>query len=242
MNVVLFDERGVRRSDAIDTENFDFQILLDDMEEIRTALHIKKWSVLGHSFGGLLAFLYAVKYQENVETLILECPTFHYKDSSDYTNQAIIKKLNEHGLYGLAAEITSVMESENPYSGHIFDAIPEHVVTEIYHPFPRNKKASEMSFKNGITDEENEKTKRHCALVMNDIYANENHLPKLKNLYISSLLLIGEHDIVCSPHQQAVFARDVAKGKIIVLPNCGHTLHGEIPVVFVDTVLGFMLQ
>ena len=69
MNVVLFDERGVRRSEAIKPEDFYFQMLIDDMDEIRRSLNINKWSVLGHSFGGLLAFLYAVKYQEHVETV-----------------------------------------------------------------------------------------------------------------------------------------------------------------------------
>lgn len=240
MNVVLFDERGVRRSDPINPEHFAFQVLIDDIDEIRESLNIKKWSVVGHSFGGLLAFLYSIKYQNNVEKAILECPTFNYKDSSDFTNLAIINKLKIQGYNDLADEMATVMTDSGVYSDNVFDKIPGHIITEIYHPFPRHPIAAEMTFQESFTDDENDKTKVHCKLVITDSEANENHLLKLKSLNVPSLLLLGEYDVVCSPLQQEAFEKEVKNGKTIILPNCGHTLHNEIPQLFVDSILKFI--
>jgi len=44
---------------------------VDDLENLRIALALDKWIVLGHSYGGLLAQLYAVKYPENLLGLVL---------------------------------------------------------------------------------------------------------------------------------------------------------------------------
>jgi proline iminopeptidase len=47
------------------------QLMADDIENLRKYLKIKKWTVLGHSFGGMLASFYASLYLENIEALIL---------------------------------------------------------------------------------------------------------------------------------------------------------------------------
>jgi proline iminopeptidase len=240
VNVVLFDERGVRRSDVIEPENFDFQVLIDDIDDIRKAFNIKKWSVLGHSFGGLLTLLYATKYQEDTESIIFECPSFCNADTSNYIIEAIKNKLHELENFTLDNELLKAKEGGISSLWDIMGKIPGHIITEIYHPFPRNDKAANMSFENAFTAEEEEKTKVHCDLVVRDSYANENHFHRLKHLSVPSLLLIGEYDVVCSPKQQEAFTKDVLKSKIVVLPNCGHTLHNEIPHLFVETVLDFL--
>ena len=240
VNVILFDERGVRRSDGIDPEGFDFQVLIDDMDDIRTTLNVKKWSVLGHSFGGLLALLYATKYQSDVEAVIFECPSFCNKDTSGYIIEAIISKLREHGYDDFEAELLQAKEGGIASLWGIMPKIPGHVITEVYHPFPVNDKT--QAFKSDFTAEEQEKTNVHCELVVNDSYVNENHYHKLKQLTMPSLLLLGEYDVVCSPKQQEAFANNVANGQIVVLPNCGHTLHNEVPQLFVEKVLTFIAE
>jgi len=239
INVVLFDERGVRRSDPINQENFDFQILIDDMDDIRKALNIEKWSVLGHSFGGLLTLLYATKYSDDIESVIFECPSFCNTDTTDYIVKAIRNKLLEHGYNDFDAELAQAQEGGVASLWSVMGKIPGHVISEIYHPFPRDGIAESFDSK-AFTDEEQQKTQVHCGLVVNDSYANENHFHKLEQLSVPALLMIGEYDVVCSPKQQEAFKNGVLKGQIVILPNCGHTLHSEIPLKFVETVLKFM--
>jgi len=236
VNVVLFDQRGVRRSDAIELEGFDFQILIDDIDDIKKALNIEKWHVLGHSFGGLLALLYATKYQADVETVIFECPTFCYSDSTNYVIETIKPKLTEHGCFN--AELSHAKEHSLSGLFSVLGKLPKPVVKEFYHPFPIHDGAK--VFQTAFSSEESAKTKVFRELVMNNTFASENHFEKLKQLSMPSLLMVGEYDAVCSPKQQEAFASGVVNGETMILPNCGHTLHNEIPQVFIEKVLEFI--
>lgn len=44
--------------------------MVEDIEELRRKLKIKKWIVFGQSFGGMLATQYISKYTENIEKMI----------------------------------------------------------------------------------------------------------------------------------------------------------------------------
>jgi proline iminopeptidase len=47
------------------------KLMMDDMESLRKELKIEKWSILGHSFGGMVASYYATLYPEHIDKLIL---------------------------------------------------------------------------------------------------------------------------------------------------------------------------
>lgn len=72
-HIILFDQRGCGRSEPfLSLENNNIFELVEDMEKIRKYLNIEKWILFGGSFGGLLALMYALKYKENVESMILQ--------------------------------------------------------------------------------------------------------------------------------------------------------------------------
>ncbi|HEV2423951.1 MAG TPA: alpha/beta fold hydrolase [Terriglobia bacterium] len=49
--------------------------MVEDVEDMRQDLKLGRMTLLGHSFGGVLAQAYALKYQRNLTHLIL-CSTF----------------------------------------------------------------------------------------------------------------------------------------------------------------------
>ena len=69
---VLFDQRGCGRSrphSSVDANTtWD---LVEDIERIRRALRIERWTVFGGSWGATLALLYAQTHPERVEALVL---------------------------------------------------------------------------------------------------------------------------------------------------------------------------
>ncbi len=70
--VIYYDQRGTGKSstDAA-VKTYTLQQAVEDLESLRKELKIDKWTVLGWSYGGLLAQLYALKYPEHVSGLIL---------------------------------------------------------------------------------------------------------------------------------------------------------------------------
>ncbi|MGA3184936.1 MAG: alpha/beta hydrolase [Candidatus Dormibacteria bacterium] len=67
---ISFDQRGVGRSRCRDGL-YQIDDYLADIEAIREQLEISTWHVLGHSWGGLLAQLYAAHHGPRVRSLVL---------------------------------------------------------------------------------------------------------------------------------------------------------------------------
>lgn len=85
-HVISFDQYGVFRSDAIsETESAGVFFHVGLIEKIRIALDIKSWIPLGHSFGGMLALIYAHSYPDSTDAVIYDCPMW----SALYTARAI---------------------------------------------------------------------------------------------------------------------------------------------------------
>ncbi len=69
---VLFDQRGCGRSSPhASVENNTTWDLVEDIERIREALGIEKWTVFGGSWGATLALIYAQTHPQRVEALVL---------------------------------------------------------------------------------------------------------------------------------------------------------------------------
>ncbi|MEN6337989.1 MAG: alpha/beta fold hydrolase, partial [Phycisphaerales bacterium] len=71
--VVYYDQRGCGLSDFEPGKGYCLDQAVDDLDALRRALGVDKWVVLGHSYGGLLAQCYAMKYPEHVKGLVLLC-------------------------------------------------------------------------------------------------------------------------------------------------------------------------
>lgn len=71
-HVILFDQRGCGRSTPLGLlEGNNTQELVADIERLRRHLEIERWSVIGGSWGALLALLYVAQYPKGVHKLIL---------------------------------------------------------------------------------------------------------------------------------------------------------------------------
>src|SRR5215831_11339592 len=91
--LVYFDAFGRGKSDtAKDPKEYSLERDIDDIEGLRVALHLDKINVFGHSYGGVVAQGYAIKYPQHVEHLILG-NTFHsfvmWQENDDNCNHEI---------------------------------------------------------------------------------------------------------------------------------------------------------
>ena len=70
--VVFYDQLGCGRSEMPDdTSLFTVERGVEEVEGIRRALNLGRIHLMGSSYGGLLAIAYALKYQENLKSLII---------------------------------------------------------------------------------------------------------------------------------------------------------------------------
>lgn len=70
--LIFFDQRACGRSTVdVDTSTMKMKTLIEDIDALRKKFNFDKVHVLGHSWGGMLAAMYAIEYPLNVKSLIL---------------------------------------------------------------------------------------------------------------------------------------------------------------------------
>jgi proline iminopeptidase len=84
IELIYYDQLGCGLSDnPKDTTMWDLTRFVEEVEQVRKALNLTKdnFYLLGHSWGGILAMQYALKYQDNLKGLIISnmmssCPAY----------------------------------------------------------------------------------------------------------------------------------------------------------------------
>lgn len=69
---IIYDQRGTGKSilENINSETITMDLMVQDIENLRTHLKINKWTIFGHSFGGIMEAYYASKHPEKIDKLI----------------------------------------------------------------------------------------------------------------------------------------------------------------------------
>jgi proline iminopeptidase len=70
---IIYDQRGTGQSRlaSLDATTITMDLMVEDIEALRKQLNIDKWSILGHSFGGMVVSYYATKYPEHIDKIVL---------------------------------------------------------------------------------------------------------------------------------------------------------------------------
>ncbi|WP_400192945.1 alpha/beta fold hydrolase [Hymenobacter sp. B81] len=71
LQLIYVDQRGSGRSPSDPQKNYALARLVQDLEDTRQQLGLEKWTVMAHSFGGIIATEYARLHPDRVEALIL---------------------------------------------------------------------------------------------------------------------------------------------------------------------------
>jgi proline iminopeptidase len=109
VQLIFFDQRGTGQSDKADSPDYTIEANVEDVEQLRKALQLGPSMIFGHSWGGMLAQAYVLKYPRSVSKLIL-ADTFSSIEDLNVTLQrmraavpeatrAIYERYEREGLY-----------------------------------------------------------------------------------------------------------------------------------------------
>lgn len=113
---IYYDQLGTGHSDdPKDTAMWDLPRFVEEVEQVRQALHLDKQNfyVLGHSWGGILAMEYALKYQQNLKGLIISNMMASAPDYGKYAENVLAKQFDPAILARVRA-IEAKKDYQNP--------------------------------------------------------------------------------------------------------------------------------
>src|SRR5215467_635199 len=198
--LVFIDERGSGQSQKLeDVKAYTVENMVEDVEAVRLALNLGQISLLGHSYGGVLAQAYALKYQKNLSHLIL-CSTF---SSTKAINDVFVKmkenmpaelrdrinRMESEGLFGHGKDY-----EKNRYTNdYMVAAWGEGYFPYLYqnHPDP-NFDPIAM----GVTswDLYREMWGSHGEYVIDGNLSSVEYTDRLSTIHVPTLITVGDHD------------------------------------------------
>lgn len=242
--VIMIDQRGVCRSEGItEEESFGLNDLVEDCEEIRKLLQIEKWSVIGHSFGGYVALLYARAYPNSIEKIIFEGPTFDFALTSRALLQRTGTLLTKYGKKEVAEECLAY-SSSNTSSEELLETyirLSDELEEKRMEIYENKEFKTDYSL---YSDEEWEEFSKRSEIHFDRLKAERSFhtslLSKIKDVENPMLLIVGKYDVVTCEKQIETFNKDARNGKHIIFEESGHTPHYEEADRFAETVIHFL--
>jgi proline iminopeptidase len=243
--LIFIDERGSGRSQRLDDPaGYTVENMVEDVEAVRRELNLGKFALMGHSYGGVLAQAYALKYQQNLSKLIL-CSTFYSTSKMNEVFQKQlaamtpelrerIQKLEKDGLFGHGKDY-----EKNRYPEDYMKA----AWGEGYHPyiFQRHPDANEDPLAQGVMswDLYREMWGSHGEFVIDGNLKSVEYGDRLTNIHVPTLITVGDHD-ECDPSLARYMSDKIIGSKLAVMPQSGHMTFVDQPELFIQTVDGFL--
>ncbi len=243
--LIFIDERGSGRSQKLeDSSAYTVENMVEDVEDVRQALDLGKISLLGHSFGGVLAQAYALKYPENLSHLIL-CSTFH---STSKMNEVFIKmkekmspellaridKMEKAGLYGHGKEY----EKGRYTAEYMTAAWGDGYFPYLYRNHP-DANYDPVANGNMSWDLYRVMWGSNGEFVIDGNLKSAEYTDRLSTLTMPTLITVGDHD-ECAPSLSEEMHQKIVGSQLVVFPKSGHMTFVDQPNLFIKTVNDFL--
>jgi len=234
-----YDQLGSFYSDQPDDPAlWETDRFVEEVEQVRVALGLgpENFFLLGHSWGGILAIEYALKYQDNVKGLIISNMMASIPAYNEYAHNVLMPAMDQ----GVLAEIQALEESgdiENPrymellmpnhYEQHILrmpgDQWPDpvnrafgHINPSIYVPM---QGPSELGASGKLVD--------------------WDRTAELSMIRVPTLVIGAEHDTMDPKHMEWM-AGAVQNGRYLYCPDGGHMAMYDDQLTYVQGVIAFL--
>ena len=243
--VIFIDERGSGRSQRLeDPSGYTVEAMVEDVDAVRQALGIKTMSLLGHSYGGVLAQAYALKYQENLTHLIL-CSTFHSTKKMNQVFAAMKEKMDPElreridgmemsGLFGRGKDY----EKNRYTSAYMIAAWGEGYFPYLYQSHP-DANLDPTNTTDISWDLYRQMWGSHGEFVIDGNLTSVEYTDRLPSIKVPTLITAGDHD-ECAPALSEEMHQKIGGSKLVIFPHSGHMTFVDQPSLFISTVDDFL--
>ena len=216
-----YDQLGSAYSDQPDApELWEIARFVDEVEQVRQALRLDRdnFYLLGHSWGGILATEYALRYQANLKGLIISNMMASIPAYNDYARDVLMPAMDQTALEEIK-RLEAAGEYENPRYMELL--VPHHYVQHILRiptdqwPDPVNRAFQHINPKIYIP------MQGPSELGASGKIINWDRTADLVKIDVPSLVIGAQHDTMDPKHMEWMAAA-VQHGRYLHCPNGSH--------------------
>lgn len=230
--LIFYDQRAAGQSSIdVDPKTMTLDGFIEDIEQVRQQLNLGRINLLGHSWGGMLAMNYAIKYDQNLNHLILSNASAPSVLDAQQEGLLVAQKMTKRDQDKLNNLTSSgLLRTEDPsdainemmmisYRVHMYDtANMDRLVLSIPKDFMLRSQAYRT---------------------LNPDLANYDLYDQLPQVSTPTLVIFGESEPAVQLHANRM-AGAFQNGELLVVKGTGHFPFIEAREKFVSTVKSFL--
>jgi pimeloyl-ACP methyl ester carboxylesterase len=192
---------------------FDLDDLVEDLAELLDALRLESPTIMGLSFGGIIALKFAIRYPHRLDRLIVQGVGARY----------------ERGLiHQIASTVLSrfPLPADSPFVNQFFNLL-----------FGGKQKQGELfEFVTRQIWQTDQCMMAHRFRLVEGLDIED----QLRHIRVPTLVLSGERDVLVSPTSLAALCEGIRDVAHVPLPNCGHLAFVTKPELIGEKVEQFL--
>ena len=218
---IYYDQLGTGRStNPMDTSYWDLARYVEEVETVRKALNLNKdnFYLLGHSWGGILAMEYAVKYKANLKGLIISnmmasCPAY-----DKYAEEVLAPQMESSVLNEIRA-----LEADNDFGNprYMEILIPNFYEKHVCRipakdwPEPMSRSLNQINQSLYVT------MQGPSEFGLSGKLEQWNRMDDLKHIKVPTLVIGATHDTM-DPAYMEKMANSMENGSFLLCPKGSH--------------------
>lgn len=208
--LVYIDQRGCGYSEEDHTDHYTLKQNVEDIEALRQYLGLDKIWILGHSYGGMVAMSYGIKYQAHLEGLILATtsPSYQFLEKAK-------RYVEEHG------NADQIYHSNKLWEG---DFQSEEEVGQYYEAL---MPLYSVSSTEDVEPPKQPKTKQAYKVLnkgFGSFLRSFDIRAELPQIEVPTLILAGRHDWITPVSENEEIHQRIPNSTFHVLENSSHSV------------------
>ena len=239
IEIIYYDQLGCGNSDnPNDTTFWQLPRFVEEVEQVRQALKLDSTNfyLLGHSWGGILATEYALKYQKHIKGLIISNMMSSCPDYGKYADSVLAPQFDPKVL----ARIREI-EAKNDFSNPEYMALlmPNYYAKHVCRipidqwPEPVTRAFATMNQSLYVTMQ----GPSEFGIAGN--LANWDRKAQLKNITVPTLTIGAKHDTMDPNHMQWM-STQVQNGSYLYCPNGSHMAMWDDQQTYMTGLIKFL--
>ena len=234
LRLLYVDLRGQGRSERVDPATLSLSRFALDVTRLAEALGLRKYAVLGHSFGSFVALAHAIE-QGGASHYIISSGTASFSK----TGPEIERNLASFEPVELREQVTRSWALE-PHA-----KTQEDVARLMEMQMPFHFATTESAAYRHYMEVEAQGKAIYSPEVLAHFSANEYAIEyegQLGDIHKPTLIIAGEHDRTCTPRAARDLNAGIAGSELVILPDAGHMTYVEQPGMYFAAVRDFFTR
>jgi proline iminopeptidase len=234
---IYYDQLGSAYSDQPkDTDLWEVNRFVEELEQVRQALSLDRsnFFLLGHSWGGILAMEYALKYQDHLKGLIISDMMSSCPEYDAYAEKVLAKQMDAAVLEEIRG-LEAKGEFQNPRYMELLvpNYYRQHICRLEEWPDPVNRAFAHLNQEVYVT------MQGPSEFGISGRLENWDRKSDLKNIVVPTLVIGARYDTM-DPEHMKWMATEVQNGSYLYCPEGSHMCMYDDQDTYLKGLISFL--